>query len=141
MTPDGGDSPGDSPPGRPDHIIPFLLERPELRGRLFRAESSVDQVLSRHDYPLPVAHLLGELLVLGGMLSSLLKFDGVFTLQIRGDGPVRLMVVDVTSDGALRGYAEFDVDAVERLPDLAEATREHLRVQIESELEALLFDE
>ena len=102
-----------------DQILPFLLERPELRGRLFRAETSVDQVLSRHDYPPSVAHLLGELLILGGMLSSLLKFDGVFTLQIRGDGPVRLMVVDVTSAGALRGTAEFDAERVDQFENQA----------------------
>ncbi len=104
---------GASPAG--DHVIPFLLERPELRGRLFRADASIDSILSRHAYPAPVAQLLGELLILGSLLSSLLKFDGVFTLQTRGDGPVRLMVVDVTSSGALRGYAEFDGDAVSRL--------------------------
>lgn len=112
MTGDATD-PGTGPAG--DRVVPFLLERPELRGRLFRAETSVDSILTRHAYPASVAQLLGELLVLGGLLSSLLKFDGVFTLQTKGDGPVRLMVVDVTSVGALRGYAEFDGDAVSRL--------------------------
>lgn len=118
VTPEG-DRSRDAPAS--DHILPFLLERPELRGRLFRTEVSVDQVLSRHDYPPAVASLLGELLVLGGLLSSLLKFDGVFTLQVRGEGPVRLLVVDVTSAGALRGTAEFDGAAVERLQRAAGA--------------------
>jgi molecular chaperone Hsp33 len=55
-----------------------------------------------------VARLLGELLALAGTLSSLLKYEGTFTLQTKGDGPVRLMVADVTSEGELRGYAEVD---------------------------------
>src|SRR3546814_10564009 len=43
-----------------------------------------------------------------GGLASLIKYDGVFTLQASGDGPLRMMVVDVTSDGEMRGYAGFD---------------------------------
>ena len=98
-----------------DFVLPFLLERPELRGRLLRADDALQAILSRHDYPDPVARQLGELLVLAGLLSSLLKFDGVCTLQIRGEAAIRLMVVDVTSGGALRGYAEFDEDRLTRL--------------------------
>lgn len=98
-----------------DFVLPFLLERPELRGRLLRAGDAVQAILSRHDYPDPVARQLGELLVLAGLLSSLLKFDGVCTLQIRGQAAIRLMVVDVTSAGHLRGYAEFNGDRLDRL--------------------------
>ncbi len=98
-----------------DFVLPFLLERPELRGRLLRAEDAVQAILSRHDYPDPVARQLGELLVLAGLLSSLLKFDGVCTLQIRSQAAIRLMVVDVTSAGVLRGYAEYDGARLDRL--------------------------
>jgi len=98
-----------------DHVLPFMLERPRLRGRLLRAGPAVDAILCRHDYPEPVALLLGELLVLTGLLASLLKFDGSFTVQTRSAGPVRLMVADMTSTGDLRGYASFDAGAVERL--------------------------
>src|SRR3546814_9768423 len=48
------------------------------------------------------------MLALCGGLASLIKYDGVFTLQASGDGPLRMMVVDVTSDGEMRGYAGFD---------------------------------
>jgi len=89
-------------------VRPFLLEVPGLLGRLVRLGPLVDTVLTRHDYPEPVARLLGEFLALAGTLSSLLKYRGSFTLQTKGDGPVRLMVADVTPQGELRGYAEVD---------------------------------
>ncbi len=91
-----------------DLIQPFVLEVPALRGRLVRLGPLVDTVLSHHDYPPSVAVLLGEMLALAGVLSSTLKFDGVFTLQTKGDGPVGLAVVDMTTEGEMRAYAEFD---------------------------------
>lgn len=98
--------------GRPadDIVQPFQIEGPGLRGRLVRLGSAVDTVLKRHDYEPPVAALLAEALALAAALSAALKYEGIFTLQIKGDGPVRMMVADVTSDGALRGYADVKGD-------------------------------
>jgi len=105
--------PLDEAPVAGDFVRPFLLEVPGLLGRLVRLGPVVDTVLTRHDYPEPVARLLGEFLALAGTLSSLLKYDGTFTLQTKGDGPVRLMVADATPEGALRGYAEVDSAGLE----------------------------
>jgi molecular chaperone Hsp33 len=91
-----------------DRIQPFELEVPALRGRLVRLGPLLETILARHDYPRPVAGLLGEMLALAAVLSSTLKFDGIFTLQTKGDGPVGLAVVDMTAEGELRGYADFD---------------------------------
>jgi len=91
-----------------DSVLPFQLEALGVRGRAVRLGPVLDTILSRHAYPAPVAALLAEALVLGAALASSLKYDGIFTLQLRGDGPVRLIVVDLTSDGALRGYAQVD---------------------------------
>jgi molecular chaperone Hsp33 len=55
-----------------------------------------------------VARPLAEAMVLCAALATSLKYDGIFTLQISGDGPIRLLVTDLTTDGALRGYAQFD---------------------------------
>jgi len=91
-----------------DSVLPFQLEALGVRGRAVRLGPVLDAILSRHAYPAPVAALLAEALVLGAALASSLKYDGIFTLQLRGDGPIRLIVVDLTSDGALRGYAQVD---------------------------------
>lgn len=93
-----------------DLIQPFLLEVPNLRGRLIRLGPVVDTIIARHDYPAPVADRLGEMLGLTPILASMLKFEGVFTLQTKSDGPIPLLVSDVTTDGELRGYAEFKKD-------------------------------
>lgn len=100
-----------------DFALPFEIERNGLRGRLVRLGDSVDAILSRHDYPPAVASLLGEALALAACLASTVKIDdGVFTLQAKGgSGPVRLLVADVTGDGALRGYAGFDAEAMQDL--------------------------
>jgi molecular chaperone Hsp33 len=91
-----------------DLIQPFQIDSSGLRGRLVRLGPALDEILTRHDYPEPVARLLGEAIALAAALAGALKYDGVFTLQTKGDGPIRLLVADVTSAGAVRGYAQYD---------------------------------
>src|SRR5262249_37592383 len=89
-----------------DLILPFQIEAQGLRGRLARLGPLADEILHRHAYPPVVARLLAEMLGLAALLAGALKYEGVFTLQTSGDGPVRLMVADVSSGGTLRGYAQ-----------------------------------
>jgi molecular chaperone Hsp33 len=97
-----------------DNLIqPFQIESQEVYGRVVRLGPVIDNVLGRHDYPEPVAVMLGEMLVLAAGLASVLKYDGVFTLQTKGDGPISMMVVDLTSGGEIRGYAQFDAARLE----------------------------
>jgi molecular chaperone Hsp33 len=124
--------------GADDLVLPFHLPDSGVRGRLVRLGHAAQEILSRHDYPAPVAHLLAELLVLAGGLGSLMKFDGVFTLQTKGDGPVKLMVADVTSTGALRAYAEVDRNRV--LAQGAEGRRPSLRALVGQGYLALTVD-
>ena len=91
-----------------DRVLPFQLDALGVRGRLVRLGPSLDAIIERHGYPLAVARPLAEAMVLCATLATSLKYDGIFTLQISGDGPIRLLVTDLTSDGALRGYAQFD---------------------------------
>jgi molecular chaperone Hsp33 len=93
-----------------DLVQPFQIEATSLRGRLVRLGSVVDTIVTRHVYPDPVAALLGEAITVAVILAGALKYEGVFTLQTKGDGPVRLMVADVTSAGAVRGYAQYDAE-------------------------------
>ncbi len=106
-----------APRERDDVIQPYQLDRFALRGRLVRLGALADEILTRHDYPAPVATLLGETLALAAVLAGALKYDGVFTLQTKSDGPVRMLVADVTSDGHMRGYAQFDAAAVAAAED------------------------
>jgi molecular chaperone Hsp33 len=98
-----------------DMVQPFKIEGRAIRGRFVRLGPLVQDILNRHDYPRPVAAMLAEMLVLAATLAATLKYEGVFTLQTKGDGPIRLMVADVTSAGDLRGYAQFDADRLARL--------------------------
>jgi molecular chaperone Hsp33 len=97
---------------RADFVLPFHLEGAAVSGRLVRLGPAADAILSRHDYPAPIAALLGETLALSVGLAGALKYEGVFTLQTKGNGPVSFLVADVTSDGNLRGYAQFDPERV-----------------------------
>jgi molecular chaperone Hsp33 len=91
-----------------DLVQPFRIDPFALRGRLVRLGPTVDRILSQHAYPEPVAAILGEAIVLAVVLAGALKYDGVFTLQTKSDGPVRLIVADVSTEGAVRGYAQYD---------------------------------
>lgn len=95
---------------RDDQVQPFKIEGQAVRGRLVRLGPLVDAVLGRHQYPQAVAGLLAELLALAAALAGMLKYEGIFTLQTKGDGPIRMMVADVTSVGDVRGYAQFDTE-------------------------------
>jgi molecular chaperone Hsp33 len=105
-----------APPAGADFIRPFQIEALGIRGRAVRLSRAADEVIHKHAYPAPVARLLAEMLTISAALASALKYEGVFTLQTKSEGAVRLMVVDVTSAGAMRGYAQFDADAVAALP-------------------------
>ncbi len=97
----------------PDDLIrPFQIERIGVRGRLVRLGPALDEILNRHDYPDLVSRLLAEALALSCALAGALKFDGVFTLQTNSDGPISTLLADLKSPGSLRGYAQFDADAV-----------------------------
>lgn len=96
-----------------DFVQPFQIEAAGVRGRLVRLGPAVDAVMEAHGYPPPVANILAETLVMTAVLASGLKYDGVFTLQMHGDGPVGLMVADLTSDGSMRGYARFDAERLQ----------------------------
>jgi molecular chaperone Hsp33 len=122
--PDSGPLPDRGGSDRPvdDLVQPFQLEsggtgEARLTGRLSRLGPVVDDVLRRHDYPDPVAELLGQAIALSVTLVAALKFDGIFTFQAQGDGPVSLLLADIqTLDGGeryvVRGYANYDADAV-----------------------------
>lgn len=105
-----------------DTILPFEVPALGLRGRVVRLGPAVDKILARHDYPAPVAKLLGEAIVLTCLLGSSLKFEGRFILQTQTDGPVRMLIVDFTTPGHIRACARFDHARVDAAIAAGEAT-------------------
>ncbi len=99
-------------PAGDDRVAGFQIEAWPVRGRVARLSASVDQILTRHDYPEAVANLLGEACALAALVGSGLKIDGKLIVQAQGDGPVAYVVADYDSDGALRGYCRFDPERV-----------------------------
>ena len=95
-----------------DLAAAFQIEGWPVRGRLVRMGLAVDAILSAHDYPEPVAALLGEACALAALVGSSLKFQGRLIVQAQGDGPVRYVVADYDTAGTLRGYCRFDPDEV-----------------------------
>lgn len=98
-----------------DYVQPFQIDGLGIHGRFVRLGPAIQSILAPHDYAYPVAELLGEAVAMGAAMASGLKFDGIFTLQMHGDGPVRLIVVDVTNTGDMRGYARIAEDAGEEI--------------------------
>ena len=95
-----------------DAVTAFQIEGEPVRGRLARLGPAIDEILRGHDYPEPVANLLGEACALAALVGSNLKFEGRMIIEARGDGPVRFVVADYDTSGGLRGYCGFDADQV-----------------------------
>ena len=92
----------------PRGTLPFYLPNRPVRGRLIRLGTLADALLSRHNNHDTVTALTGQALALVAALASALKFQGSFSLQAKGDGPIRMLLADCTDSGALRGYAQSD---------------------------------
>jgi molecular chaperone Hsp33 len=96
-----------------DQLLRFSFDQRDIRGELVYLDASWAQVLARHDYPENVRRLLGEALAVVALLRSTIKFDGTLILQIQGQGPLRSLVAQITSEGALRGLARWDGEVPE----------------------------
>ena len=97
----------------PDDLVgAFQIEGEPVRGRLVRLGPAIDEILTGHAYPEVVANLLGECCALAALVGSSLKFEGRLIVQAQGSGPVRYVVADYDTSGALRGYCRFDADEV-----------------------------
>ncbi len=117
------DSPAFLDSGRPEvpdlvvprGVVPFHLPLRPVRGRLVRLGRLADALLSRHDHHPAVHRLAGEALALVASLGAALKFRGSFSLQVKGDGPVSLLLADYTESGALRCHARAEPDKLAAL--------------------------
>lgn len=120
-----------------DQLIRFLFDKTRVRGELVQLEAAWQAILERHDYPLVVETLLGEALAATVLLGATIKFNGSLVLQIQGNGPINLLVVQLGSGGNVRATAEWrdlsecDPERKLSLPELFEDGR--LAITVEPE--------
>ena len=100
-----------------DTCLPFQIEGQDIKGRIVRLGPAVHEILTKHNYPDHVSKLMGETLAFTALIGSLMKYDGILTTQMKGDGSFRVLVSDFHKNseslkGDIRGYASFDEDIV-----------------------------
>ena len=91
-----------------DLLYRYLFEEYEVRGELVQLDSTYRHIVDAQNYPVQVQKLLGELLVATSLLTATLKFEGSITVQLQGDGPVRLAVINGDHNQQLRGVARYE---------------------------------
>jgi len=91
-----------------DSLQRFLLESTPVRGEIVHLDATWRAVLERRRYPAPLQSLLGDMMAAAALLSAILKFEGSLIMQMQGDGPVQLLVVEATSEHTLRATAKWE---------------------------------
>ena len=91
-----------------DSLQRFLLESTPVRGEIVHLDATWRAVLERCRYPAPLQSLLGDMMAAAALLSAILKFEGSLIMQMQGNGPVQLLVVEATSEHTLRATAKWE---------------------------------
>jgi molecular chaperone Hsp33 len=107
-----------------DILQKFLFEKAAVRGELVHLHETVQTILQQHSYPLVLQQLLSEALVIASLLTATIKFDGRLTIQFRGTGKIKLLLVQANKDLQLRGLIQWDgeIDSLEVLQELKKGT-------------------
>lgn len=102
-----------------DTVHRFEFEDIPIRGEIVKLDASLREVMSRHDYPPVVRDLLSELMVAASLLSATIKFEESLIIQLQGEGPISMVVVECSNQRTLRGLAHWTGDITQQsLPDL-----------------------
>ena len=108
----------------------FLFDGLPVRGMLVQITTEWQEVLARRAanadtgaYPAPVRRLLGEMTAAAVLMQSNIKFNGALVMQVLGDGPVKLAVVEVQPDLSFRATAKVmgEVSESATLTDMVNA--------------------
>jgi molecular chaperone Hsp33 len=102
-----------------DRVRRFIFEKQPVRGHWVRLTDAWRELRAHAPYPQPVEQLLGEAVAASVLLAASLKFRGRLTLQLQGNGAVRLLVAQCTHEFGVRALARFDADQVIETPDAA----------------------
>ncbi len=106
-----------------DTVLPFQLDRTDTRGRVARLDGLLQSVLAQHDYPPVIESLIAEMTLLTALIGQTVKLRWKLSLQVRGDGPARLIATDYYGPGEegeparIRAYASFDEERLETRSD------------------------
>jgi molecular chaperone Hsp33 len=90
-----------------DSLHRFLFEQYPFRGHLIHLDASWQALIEHREYPEAIRTLLGEAVAAALLLAATIKFDGVLSLQLQGDGPMHLLLVQCTSGLGVRGLARY----------------------------------
>lgn len=102
-----------------DSVLPFQLDHADIRGRVARLDGALNEILSQHDYPPAIEALVAEVALLTALIGQTVKLRWKLSLQIRGNGPARLIATDYygpTEDGQparIRAYASYDKERID----------------------------
>lgn len=98
----------DNPLQKNNTLNRYLFQDLSVRGELVQLSETYQQIIAAQPYPTAVQNLLGELLIAASLLTATLKFEGSITLQLQGDGPVSLVVINGDNEQKMRGVARWD---------------------------------
>ncbi|UKH16806.1 Hsp33 family molecular chaperone HslO [Actinobacillus pleuropneumoniae] len=93
-----------------DKLYRYLFQNRAVRGEWVRLNDTFTETLNTHQYPKAVQNLLGEMLVATSLLTAIMKFEGTITVQIQGDGPLKLAVVNGNEKQQLRALARTQAE-------------------------------
>lgn len=102
-----------------DTVLPFQLDRSDIRGRVARLDTTLERVLSQHNYPAPVEAMVAEMALLTALIGQTIKLRWKLSLQVRSDGPIRLIATDFLAPEAegeparIRAYASYDAERLD----------------------------
>ena len=100
-----------------DHVAALQIGDGSVRGRIIRMGAALDKALGQNRYPEPVARLLGEGILISGLVARSLKFKGKLLVQAMGtnEGAVSMLVAESTTDGHIRAYARYNQENLDRI--------------------------
>jgi molecular chaperone Hsp33 len=120
-----------------DTVLPFQLDRSDMRGRVARLDGVLSGVLSQHDYPEPVEALVAEMALLTALIGQTIKLRWKLSLQVQTDGPVRMIATDYYGPeeegepARIRAYASFDRDRITDEPPFQQLGKGYFAILID----------
>lgn len=121
-----------------DTVLPFQLDHSDVRGRVARLDGTLERILAQHDYPEVIEALVAEAALLTALIGQTINLRWKLSLQIRGDGPIRIIATDYyapATEGAparIRGWASYDAERLDAGGDgFAQIGRGYLAILID----------